>query len=80
MKLSKSYSLKKSKSDEIISFTYIIIDIRNQKMTPWLDESATPRLVESATPQLSESATPLLGELGSLEIGNWNWKIENWKT
>jgi hypothetical protein len=38
MKLSKSYSLKKSKSDEIISFTFQIVDIRNQKTTRQLGE------------------------------------------
>ncbi len=38
MKISKSYSLKKSKSDEIISFTFPIIYIRNRKTTPLLGE------------------------------------------
>jgi hypothetical protein len=52
MKLSKNYLLKKSKSDEIISVTFPIIDIRNQKRT--VDDSPTlqvddPRLGELAT-------------------------------
>jgi hypothetical protein len=38
LKLLKSYSLKKSKSDEIIFFTFPIIDIRNRKTTPQLGE------------------------------------------
>jgi hypothetical protein len=42
--LLKIYLLKKSKSDEIISFTFPIINILNQKMTPRLGESATPQL------------------------------------
>ncbi len=50
MTLSKSYLLKKSKSDEIISFTFPIIDIRNKKMTPRRGESATPRLAEWRLP------------------------------
>ncbi len=47
MKLSKNYLLKKSKSDEIISFTLTIIDNRNRKTTPRLGESAAPWLGES---------------------------------
>jgi hypothetical protein len=47
MKLSKCYSFKKSKSDEIISYTFPFIDIRNRKTTPQLGESATLRLGES---------------------------------
>jgi hypothetical protein len=47
MKLSKNYSLKKSKSNEIISFTFPIIDIRNKKTTRRFGEPATPRLAES---------------------------------
>ncbi len=44
MKLSKIYSLKKSKSDEIISFTFPIINILNQKTTPRLGELASQRI------------------------------------
>ncbi len=54
MKLSKSYSLKKSKSDEIISFTFPIIDICNRKMTP---DVASRRLPDSASPQLLYSVS-----------------------
>jgi hypothetical protein len=39
MKLSKSYLFKKSKSDEIISFTFSIIDICNQKTTRRVSDS-----------------------------------------
>jgi hypothetical protein len=49
MKLSEYYSLKKSKSDEIISFTFPIIDIHNQKMTRRLGELTTPRLGEAGS-------------------------------
>ncbi len=48
MKLSKNYLLKKSKSDEIISIAFPIIDIRNRKTTPRLGDSATWRVGESA--------------------------------
>jgi hypothetical protein len=51
MKLSKYYLLKKSKSDEIISFTFPIIDIHNQKKdtpTRGVDDSPTQRGGESA--------------------------------
>jgi hypothetical protein len=41
MKLSKSYFFNKSKSDEIISFTFPFIDIRNRKTTPQLGDSPT---------------------------------------
>jgi hypothetical protein len=61
MKLSKYYSLKKSTSNEIFSFTFPIIDIRNRKMTRRLDKSTTPRLGES-TRQLPNSARRGVGE------------------
>jgi hypothetical protein len=57
MKLLKCYLLKKLKSDEIISFTFPIIYIRNQKTTARLGESATHRLDESATPRLDDLPT-----------------------
>jgi hypothetical protein len=57
MKVSKCYSLKKSKSNEIISFTFPFIDIRNRKMTPCLGESATPRLGDSPTRRVVELAS-----------------------
>jgi hypothetical protein len=47
MKLSKSNSFKKSKSYEIISFTFPFINIRNQKTTPRLGDSPTQRVGES---------------------------------
>jgi hypothetical protein len=50
MKLLKNYSLKKSKSAEIICFTFPIIDNRNRKTTPRLgksDDSPTRRVGES---------------------------------
>ncbi len=47
MKLSKSNLFKKSKSYEIISFTFPFINIRNQKTTPRLGDSPTRRVGES---------------------------------
>jgi hypothetical protein len=47
MKLSKSYSFNKSKSDEIISFTFPFIGIRNRKTTPQLGDSPTRRVGET---------------------------------
>jgi hypothetical protein len=49
MNISKYYSLKKSKSDEIISFTFPIIDIHNQKTTRRHGELTTPRLGEAGS-------------------------------
>ncbi len=74
--MTKSYSFKKSKSDEIISFTFPFIDIGNRKTTPPLRELATPRLGNSQTRRvgnsqtlrLLDSATPRIlqfGESGS---------------
>ena len=79
MKLSKIYSLKKSKSNEIIYFTFQFIVICYRKTThllvdwpswwlldsesQWLPDSATPWLGESVTPRLGELTTPQLGEL-----------------
>jgi hypothetical protein len=60
MKLSKNYSFKKSKSNEIFSFKFPFIDNRYQKMTRRVGDS---RVGESTTPQLSELTTPQLGEL-----------------
>jgi hypothetical protein len=48
MKLLKNYSLNKSKNDEIISFTFPIIDNRNRKTTPRLGGSPTRQVSESA--------------------------------
>jgi hypothetical protein len=59
MKLSKIYSLKKSKSDEIISFKFPFIDIRYQKRLP---DSASRQLPDSASRWI---ATPRLGDSGS---------------
>ncbi len=47
MKLSKSNLFKKSKSYEIISFTFPFFNIRNQKTTPRLGDSLTRRVGES---------------------------------
>jgi hypothetical protein len=44
MKLSKIYSLKKSKSEEIISSKFSFINIRYRKTTHWVDDSPTQRV------------------------------------
>jgi hypothetical protein len=49
MKLSKIYSLKKSKSDEMISFKFPFIDNRYQKTTRRVDDSLTQRLLDSVS-------------------------------
>jgi hypothetical protein len=55
MKLSKIYSLKKSKSNEIISFKFPFINNRYRKTTRRVDHSLTRRLPDLATPRLGES-------------------------
>ncbi len=57
MKLSKIYSLKKSKCNEIISFKFPFIDNRYQKTTRRVSESTTPPLGKSETPRLAESGS-----------------------
>jgi hypothetical protein len=58
MKLSKNYELKKSKSDEIISFTFPIINNRNRK-----NDSPTRRLPDSVSQRLPDCASQRLPAL-----------------
>ncbi len=49
MKLSKNYSFKKSKSNEIFSFKFPFIDNRYQKMTLRVGDSPSQRVNDSPT-------------------------------
>jgi hypothetical protein len=57
MKLSKNYSFKKSKSNEIFSFKFPFIDNRYQKMTRRVGDSPSRRVNDSPTQRVDDSPT-----------------------
>jgi hypothetical protein len=57
MKLSKKYSFKKSKSNEIFSFKFPFFDNRYQNMTRRVGDSPSRRVSDSPTQRVDDSPT-----------------------